>query len=418
MAIAASLLLVPDVRADGCKFRTDGRLVPEREQRAFIEWENGIETLHVAARADATTEGTVWIVPVRANAKSVKAEPVDRFQAVVYYETLKNRAVRDLRDAIGVTGILNSAGLCCIPFVGGCGGGEPKAAVEASRVEKLGMVLVVLSAETRGELEVYLDAQGVNRAAADLSSLDPYLGKPGYAFVCGWVAKRGEPVTATAMKINFPSPTYWFPLQPTRAYTNAVETVVYVRSFVKPAPGCSLPDLKCQYIFGGVKELGVGQALARDEDSHRVGHYSGRLERLTRVTLSTDPRTWDRDLELEPGTTTVGTLALAMTEESSWIKLIPSSLLGAVLGLLIPSLTVAKHERVRTDWLAGALTGAAIVLSLWASLIVFGIWRNSRFGDRPRQPSRWLVVPALAAVHFAIVWAVCTGLIAWINAAS
>jgi hypothetical protein len=140
LAIAASLLMIPAARADGCKFQTDGRLVTEREQRAVIEWEDGVETLHVAARADPTTEGTVWIVPIRANARSVQAEPVERFPAVVYYETLKSRAVRDLRDSIGVTGLLNSGGLCLFTFFGGCGGAGPAAAIEESRVEKLGMV--------------------------------------------------------------------------------------------------------------------------------------------------------------------------------------------------------------------------------------------------------------------------------------
>jgi hypothetical protein len=50
-------------------------------------------------------------------------------------------------------------------------------------------------------------------------------------------------------------------------------------------------------------------------------------------------------------------------------------------------------------------------------LIVSGIWRAKRFADKPRQPSRWLVIPVLAAVHFGIVMAVCQGLISWINAA-
>jgi hypothetical protein len=280
------------------------------------------------------------------------------------------------------------------------------------------MVLVVLSAETRSELEVYLDAQGVNRAAVDLSSLEPYFGKPDFAFVCGWVAKRGEPATATALKVVLPSPSIWFPLQPTRAYTNAVETVVYVRGFVKPAPNCNLPGLKCQYIYGAAKELSVGQAFTEDKLFHGYGYYSGTLEPLTRVTLTANPQAWDRDLELVHGTTLVGSVALAVTDVSSWIKLIPSSILGALLGLFIPSLTIAKAERVRMDWLAGALTGAAIILSIWASMLVFGIWRYRRSGDGPRQPSRWLVIPILAAVHFGIVLGVCHALMVWIQTAT
>jgi hypothetical protein len=281
------------------------------------------------------------------------------------------------------------------------------------------MVVAVLSAETRGELEAYLDAQGVDRAAADLSSLEPYFGKPGYAFVCGWIAKRGEPVTATGINVVFPTPTIWFPLQPTRAYSHSIQTVIYVRGFVKPAPGCDLQDLKCQSIYGNVKEADLLRAFDREAKlSGPSDGTSSRLEPLTRVTLTTDPQRWDRDLELVPGTTAAGTVALTITKWPPWrIQLLPSSALGALLGLLIPWLTIARADRWRIDWLAGALAGAAIVLSLWASLIVFGIWRAKRFSDKPRQPSRWLAIPTLAAVHFGIVLGVCHALIAWINAA-
>jgi hypothetical protein len=176
--------------------------------------------------------------------------------------------------------------------------------------------------------------------------------------------------------------------------------------------------LKCQYIYGAVKELGVSQAFAQDSAFHEHGQSTGQLEPLTRITLADDPQKWDRDLELMRGTTAVGMVALGVAESSSWIQLFSSSALGALLGLFIPWLTIPKTRRLRTDWLAGALTGAAIVLSIWASLLVFGIWRSRRFADRPRQPSRWLVVPALAIVHFAIVLGVCRALLAWISSAA
>ena len=411
IAIAlVSLLNPPDVRADGCKFTTYGRKVPEREQRAFIEWDAGTETLHVAALGDPTTEGTVWVVPIRAGATDVRAEPVDAFPAVTYYETLRERAKQQLRLSIATAGMLDSGGLCCPFFFGGCGGsGGRGSAVETARVEKLGMVVTVVAAESRDGIERYLDAQGVSRAA-DLSSLDPYFGEPGYAFVCGWVAKRDQPVAATGLKIVFPSPTLWFPLRPTRAYTDPVETVVYVRGFVKPAPGCDLPGLKCEYVFGLVETLGVGQAFASKE------YRGGRLDPMTRVTLTADPQKWDRDLDLVPGTTAVGTAARAVTEWGWFLGPLCSALLGAVLGLAIPRLTVPRGERRRIDWLAGAATGAAIVLTVWASALVFSAWRWQRFRDVPNQPRRYVVLPALAAAHFAVVFAVCHGLIAGLAA--
>jgi hypothetical protein len=358
------------------------------------------------------------VVPIRAAAAAVRAEPVDEFPTVVYYNTVKGRARNQLGMAIGLAGVLDSGGLCCPFFIGGCGGAPvPTNAIEASRVEKLGMIVTVVSANSRVEIERYLDAQRVNRAAADLSPLDPYFGQDTYAFVCGWVAKRGEPVAATALKVTFPSPTLWFPLLPTRAYTDPVETVVYARGFVKPAAGCDLRGLSCEYIYGAVEAKGVLQAFATDRPKDLLHHdYFSRLERLTRVTLARDPQKWDRDLELVPGMTPVGSVALAVTGWVGFLGPLWSALLGAMLGLMIPRLTVSRAERRRIDWLAGALTGAAIALSIWVSAIVFAAWRWLKFRDRPNQPSRYVVLPLLAIVHFAIVFAVCRGLMAWIGA--
>src|SRR5262245_25906825 len=38
LALVFVLVLASVVRADGCKFRSDGRFVPEREQLALVEW--------------------------------------------------------------------------------------------------------------------------------------------------------------------------------------------------------------------------------------------------------------------------------------------------------------------------------------------------------------------------------------------
>ena len=141
----------------------------------------------------------------------------------------------------------------------------PKTADEVSRIEKLGMIVTVVSAKSRSEMERYLQTQGINPTTVDLSSLDGYFGEEGYAFVSGWVAKRSEPVQATGLKIIFPSPTIWFPLKPTRVYTDPVETVVYVRGFVKPADGCDLPNLKCEYVYADIKKKGVQETFRRDD---------------------------------------------------------------------------------------------------------------------------------------------------------
>jgi len=419
-AIILLLAAAPVVRADGCKFARDGRTVPEHEQRALIEWADGTETLHVAALSDPTAEGSVWVVPVRAAAAAVRAEPVEEFPAAMYYETLKGRAERRLQEAIAIAALQDSGGLACPLLLGGVGGcgsaGSAASVIEHSRVEKLGMVVTVVSAESRAALEQYLDAQGVNRATADLSSLEPYFGGDGFAFVCGWVAKPGELAAATGLKVVFPSPTLWFPLMPTRAYANPVGTVVYVRGFVKPADGCDLLGLKCQYIYGHVEPKKVRDAFAAQPPWQYPRYYWGDLEQMTRVTLTTDPRKWDRDLELVPGMTPVGTAAVAAIRWTEYFGPLWPAPLGAILGLFIPWLTVPKPERRWFDYFAGAATGAVIVFTIWATALAFAAWRGLKFRDRPNQPRRYVVLPVLAVAHFAVVFAVCRGLMAWIVA--
>jgi hypothetical protein len=413
LAIALALFDASIAVADGCKFRRDGRSVPEHEQRALIEWENGTETLYVAALSEPTNEATVWIVPIRARAATVRAEPVEEFPAVVYYETLVAQTRKKLQNAITAVAILNSGGLCCPLFPGmGCGMKQGPAS-EVLRVEKLGMIVTVVRAGERAALAQYLDQQGINSGAVDLSSLATYFGQDEYCFVCGWVADGEGPSPAASLKVSFPSPNLWFPLRPTSIYTNPVQTAVYVRNFVKPAPGCEVDGLACEYVFGDVQPRGVAQAFGGREQSGFEAP-AGRLKPITRVTLTSDARQWDRDLELVPGTTQAGTNVLIVgrwLDAAGWTL---SGALGAALGLVIPWATVPRAKRRWYDWIGGALTGAAIVGSIWLSGLVFTIWRNNRFTDDPRRPGRYLALPVLAVAHFGIAYGVCRGLIYWI----
>lgn len=408
LPLLAVFVLGGPVRADGCKFALDGRLVPEREQLALVEWADGVETLHVAARSDETSAGGVWVVPVRGDAAGVRAEPVEKFPVVTFYRRYRDIARENLQSRIQTVQLLNSGGFCCVGVPMACSAGGPAEAKEVARVEKHGMVVTVVRAETREEIENYLDKQGVNRKAVNLTSLEPYIGREKFAFVCGWFV-AGQSGTATGFKIVFPSPTAWFPLRPTSVYSEPVETVVYVRGPVKPAAGCDLPQLHCEYVHGVVKELGVGQSFGRRNfsEEQRHYHYDDDPEPLTRVTLTTDPTRWDRDLELVPGLTTEGRLVDALCGWVSFNGPLFVSALGAALGLMIPWVTIPKAERKRIDWPAGAAVGAAIIFSIWASAFVLAVWRTIRFWEHPSEPIRYLILPPFAAVHFLLVFLAC-----------
>lgn len=409
-ALAGLLMLSSVSAADGCKYSLNGRFVPEREQRAMIEWADGVETLYVAALSEPTSEASVWVVPVRGAASTVRAEPVEDFPVVGYYETLQSRARERLRDWIAFTAVLNSGGLCCPIVIGGCDDKKSAFAKEESRVERLGMIVTVVSAKSKGELEGYLESQGIGRRSANLASLDAYFGRD-FAFVCGWVSRTGEPATATGLKVEFPSPNIWFPLRPTKAYANSVPAVVYVRGFVKPANECDLAGLRCDYLYGKVEQKSVSRSFAAARTWERTDHYAtGADLLLTRVTFDADPQTWDQDLELVSGTTRIGYANLAILGRAGNTALIWSSVLGALLGVLIPRITIAREYRTLGDYIGGGVTGAAIAFSIWGSLLSFIIWRTARPANHPGRWIRGLVVPALALVHFAVVFGICRAL--------
>jgi len=410
LALIAIVATPVGVHADGCKYALNGRFVPEREQRALIEWVDGTETLFVAALSDPTSEGSAWVVPVRATATAIRAEPVDEIPVVGYYETLKSRARKGLDNWLAATAVLDSGGLVCpclAGFVGGCEDKKSSApGKEVSRVEKLGMIVTVVTAESHYALEEYLAGNGIERRAADLGPLEPYFGKPEYAFVCGWVARAGEPAVATGLRLVFPSPTLWFPLRPTRAYASPVATVVFARGFVRPADGCDLPDLRCEYVYGLVESQSVNRSFAVSDRTDRYRHYSGRTESLTRVTLTTNPKEWDKDLELVPGTTTLGSANQALSGWVADVGLGWSAILGAFLGLFLPRLTIPKADRRWADYVGGAVTGAAILFTIWACVLVFAVWRSIRFREGFGPPRRYLPLVALAATHLLIVLAI------------
>ena len=99
-----------------------------------------------------------------------------------------------------------------------------------------------------------------------------------------------------------------------------------------------------------------------------------------------------------------------------YVGVVGSIILGGLLGLILPRLTVRRDQRQSADYLFGALTGAALIGSLWSALTVFGLWRHLRFEDSLKPSRRYVVVLLLAAAHFGLVVLVCWLLRLWIAA--
>jgi hypothetical protein len=388
------LALPLNARGDGCVIDRLGRYVPEQEQLAFIEWQDGRQRLYVATRTASSDQPSLWIVPIRARADRVEAEPIEAAPQVVYYQPIVGRARERLEEAIVMTAVLDTGLFACaaLPFIGCAGDKASKGGDvhEHQRVEKHGMVVTVVTAKSTEGLDRYLAANGVSTSAAKLISLTPYLGQQDeYALVCGWLTKSGQEMTARAVRVDFPTPAIFYPLQPTRVYETKIPTVVYVRGLVRPTADLAVPGVQCQYLRGAVEERNLGYSLATSERSSnrkRRPPPDATLELLTRVEVTSAPSSWTDDLVLEPQAPPAIEVARIIDRGGLPLLWGLSAILGMLLSLPLPWAILQREDRRRTDWLWAAAVGAATGLSVWVSILVFLAWNRRSF---PPQTRRW-----------------------------
>lgn len=400
LAVLCVLLALPALgRADGVVIGADGkaidkglyksiRFVPEKEQTAFIEWREGQERLFVSTRTEANAGPTLWIVPVPAEGGQVQAEPVERFPHVRSEQSLVKQAcklVDEVRDRALMSDLFVVGESVAMSF-GTVAAGDFGVQVH-QHVEKLGMVVEVLTASTPEALDQYLSRQKLGMKAGDLPTLAAYL-QSGQALICAWSAEPGKEMQARALRIDFPTPAVFYPLRPTSAYTNEIKTVLYVRGLFQPRAGQAVPGMVCRYVLGKLD----------DEPLRGGAQYDGAP--LTRIELSGSPSAWNQDLVLDPGAPSGITLAravLALGQGASW--LVPIGL-GILLALFLPWLVVAPARRGRADYLWAAGAGAAISLSIYGSALVFAVWSLVRMTPAERSANR-----SAKPLLFAFLWA-------------
>jgi hypothetical protein len=381
------LLLPPAARGDGCVIDRLGRYVPEKEQVAFIEWQDGQERLYVATRTAPTEHASLWIVPVRARPDHVQAEPVESAPQVVYYQRIVARARERLEQAVFMTGMLDTGMFPCalLSFIGCSADKAPNAAdvQEHQRVERFGMVVTVVTAKSAEGLDRYLSANGVNTSAARLIALMPYLdGQDEYSLICGWLAKGGQELTARAVRVDFPTPQIFYPLQPTRVYDSEIPTVVYVRGLVRPVASLPVPGVQCGYLRGAVEVTNLGSGFEKFKGPLKRGRRppsDEALELLTRVELTSRPSSWTSDLVLEPGAPAAIEVAWLIDRGGLPLLWGWSIVLGILLSVFLPWAIISRENRSRTDCLWAAVVGAATGLSIWVSILLFLAWNRQRF---------------------------------------
>jgi hypothetical protein len=387
-AFVLTLIIAAIALADGCILSKLGVYVRETEQRAFIEWSAGQERLYIATRSEASSEPTLWIIPVPADPKRVKAEPVERFPRVVYERDVVQQARVMVEETVSVAMFLDTGIPCLFGFaLGSKASALPDGMEVHNRVEKLGMIVEVLSAKSVKALDRYLRTRELNIQAAGIGALAPYLQKE-YTLICGWTAEPGRELPARALRIDFPTPQVFYPLLPTRIYESPVNTAVYVRGWFQPPAATAFGGFRCKHVWGRVSEEELGSALVDSLGVEEAWRRDWRLasqavdpaleERLTRVELDPSPRNWTEDLLLEAGAPAAVTVAEGIYvrgRRALWGLLV---LLGVLIAGFLPLLVIPAEKRKAIDFLWSIAVGAAIALTIFASMLVFSAWIHFR----------------------------------------
>jgi hypothetical protein len=377
--VVAALGFSGSARADGCIVGKNGVYLPVEEQRAFIEWRDGQERLFLATRAGAGGAPSVWIIPVPARPDQVHAEPAETLPRVVALRSVAETARSRLTEVRDWSLILDSGVLVVIGLL--APGAQPapppldqpppEAAQVHGRLERLGLVLELVTAESPAALERYLSARQLGAHAMELRALDPYFGQP-YTFVCAWSATESGRPAARAVRIDFPSPTLFYPLQPARVYGADLETVIYVRGFVRAQAEPAVPGLRCRFVRGKVVEAPAEETFG--DRTALPGFGPPDDEPLTRIELVSEPADWSADLTLVRGAPTAIRAAEGVRAIGPWLMFLLTATVGVVVASFLPLAVMPAKRRGWEDWVWAWLVGAASCLSILAAAMVFYAW--------------------------------------------
>jgi hypothetical protein len=255
-------LLAAEAFADGKTFlgpSSSLRPVNQDQQMAAIVHAGGVQKMLITVNFKAEdADSALWILPIPGRPDGVKLDVADAFPNFVGRDFR-----RDARDVIFwffndtatteiYTVILDAI---LIPNLMGTRMG---AGVHAS-LEKWGIRIEAVTAESLEELADYLQRNEVEVPEGDLASFEPYL-SGGYVLVVAWMASReeflrefpgyhkGHPLRPggeryPCLYIEFPAERAFYPLRPTSGYGDAVIPVtVFFVGHVLPETSPSVSE--------------------------------------------------------------------------------------------------------------------------------------------------------------------------------
>ncbi len=223
----------------------------EKSQQAFINYENGIEKMIIAADIDEGNSDIAWIVPVPSNSNNIKLDISQELPVFVGDEVMSKAKINfdeSLKNsyAAGLLGQVWTLPFSIMMFVslGGSGSGGGSSNLISDNpisidyhIEKSGMIAEVITAKNKQSVYDYLSQKGLNIKQGSISELDYYIEK-NYSFVVSWIATKENYVKNKGERgifISFPTKKIYYPLILTSVYGEAkIPVVVRVLDYVKP----------------------------------------------------------------------------------------------------------------------------------------------------------------------------------------
>lgn len=241
--------------------------VGQNRQRAFINYQNGIEKLIIGVDIEKEAEEVFWIIPIPSKPYEIKIDILSSLPCFYGEEVITKAkgSFRPIGSAISYPVVLP----ILLVTMGGARAG-PGARISGDSVlvtahlEKAGMIAEVLSAETDQALYDYLSEKGLKLERGAISIFNQYIGKD-YSFVVSWISS-GEPQQLISgergIYIIFPTSEIYYPLLPTSAYGEKVIPItIRILGYVKPKLYSEIrPYLKTEYFTK--MERGRGARIA------------------------------------------------------------------------------------------------------------------------------------------------------------
>ena len=311
----------------------------EDNQVCFISHKDGLETMVLSVDVSEGEDDLVWIFPVPAIPESVyidvtKGLPI--LKGVNVGETSKkviHLAVANARNTVFIpfpddvprSGRVYSMGLEAISGVNEL---DSEEVTIHKLVNKLGLSVLLLDADSSTALDVFLTENGVELPAGAQSVIDEYIGED-YCFVVSWVNDLGMTrVGSLAISLRFPTASPYFPLRLTSVYDDLeIPITVYVR-------GHWIPNL-----YQGISGYSDVDYYTRTTIDYPDSRYGLADTQYTRLSINSPSQQFSDDIWFKKGITLTGWVSKLILENQFITWLMTEFLLFGAASL-IASITV------------------------------------------------------------------------------